>query len=520
MSLASSTFDSAPGRAKEEISGGALWFLVIVLSMANFLAFLDTTIANVLVGTIAGALATSPSNGTWVITGYAVAEAIMVPLTSWLVGRFGAVRVFVICIIGFGVFSLLCGMATSLPMLIFFRVCLGICGGPMIPISQTLLLKITPSRSVGPALTLWSMGSILAPIFGPVIGGLIGDNVYWGWAFYFKVPLSFAIAFMAWFMLRHHETEPVKSKVDFGGLGLLVLWVGALQIMLGNGQDMDWFNSDVIIVLLIVAVIGFLCFLIWEFTERQPIVDLRIFRDRTFAVSMVVVGVAFGTMFSSIVLVPMWLQGAMGYTATWAGYNSAMAGITMMVAALVTGWLSARFDLRAIIFAGLLCSAASCLMRVFYNDQITFWQLMWPQLVFGFGMVMTMVPLVEMSTANLPDKDIANGSGQFNFVRTLATAIATAAVVAQWNDNIKSSKDQLVNALHNPSWIVQTANSLGIDTRYVTYALDQVTMGQAVMQATNNTFLILGLMSLGAAMIVWIAPKPPKRDPNKIVVGH
>lgn len=515
MSVAASAHPGA-----KELHGIGLWALVIVLSMANFLAFLDTTIANVLVGTIAGSLATSPSNGTWVITGYAVAEAIMVPLTSWLIGRFGAVRTFVTCIVGFGIFSLLCGMATSLPMLIFFRVCLGICGGPMIPISQTLLLKITPSRSIGTALTIWSIGSVLAPAIGPVIGGLIGDNVYWGWAFYFKVPLSFAIAFLAWMMLKDHETDPVKDKVDFVGLGLLVVWVGALQIMLGNGQDMDWFNSDFIVVLFIIAVLGFLCFAIWEYTDGKPIVDLRIFQNRTFAVSMVVVGLAFGCMFSSIVLVPMWQQGAMGYTSTWAGYNAAMAGITMIVAAPVTGWLTARLDIRAVVFLGLLLSATSDLMRVVYNDQITFWQLMWPQLIFGFGMVMTMVPLVEMSTANLPDKDIANGSGQFNFIRTLATAIATAVVVAQWNDNIKSSKDQLVNAMHDTSWIMQTAQDFGIDKEPVRFALDQITMGQSVMQATNNTFLTLGILTLVAGALVWAAPKPPKRDPNKIVVGH
>ena len=157
-----------------------------------------------------------------------------------------------------------------------------------------------------------------------------------------------------------------------------------------------------------------------------------------------------------------------------------------------TGWLSARFDLRAVICLGLLFTATSDLMRVGYTDQITFWQLMWPQLVFGVGIVMTMVPLVEMSTANLPDKDIANGAGQFNFVRTLSTAIATAVVIAVWNDNIKSSKDQLVNAMHNPSGIVQIAHDFGIDIEFVRRALDQVTMGQSVMQATNNTFLALG----------------------------
>ncbi|MGB8602299.1 MAG: DHA2 family efflux MFS transporter permease subunit, partial [Rhizomicrobium sp.] len=281
-------------RVGRQPTGIELAAVVVVLSLANFLAILDTTIANVLVTHIAGSLATSPSNGTWVITGYAVAEAIMVPLTGWLASRFGSVRVFTICIIGFGIFSLLCGMATSLNMLIAFRVLLGVCGGPLIPISQTLLLKIVPHRHMNVALTVWSMGSVLAPVAGPVIGGLIGDNVYWGWAFYFKVPLAAALAFIAWRILMPHETKTAKDRVDFTGLGLLVLWVGALQIMLGNGQDLDWFNSSFITCLLIVTLIGFVSFVIWELTALQPIIDLRIYSNRIFSVSMIVTGAAYG----------------------------------------------------------------------------------------------------------------------------------------------------------------------------------------------------------------------------------
>lgn len=518
--MSSTASVSSVSYARREPHGLELAAVVIVLSLANFLAILDTTIANVLVSHIAGSLATSPSNGTWVITGYAVAEAIMVPLTGWLAERFGPVKVFVVCIVGFGFFSLLCGMATSLEMLISYRVLLGICGGPLIPISQTLLLRIVPIRHANVALTVWSMGSILAPIAGPVIGGIIGDNWYWGWAFYFKVPLAAGIAFLAWKILMPHETPKTIEKVDFVGLALLVLWVGSLQIMLGNGQDMDWFNSDFITSLLIVVLVGFAAFLVWELTDRKPIVDLRIFSNRAFAVSMVVIAVAFGTMFGGIVLVPLWLQSAMGYTATWAGYNSAMAGITMIIAAPITTALMTRYDLRAIVFVGLILSAVSCLMRGFYTDQITFWQLMWPQLVFGVGMVMTVVPLIEMSTSSLPAKDIANGSGQFNFVRTLSSAISTAVVVAVWNNQIKSCKDQLVGAMPPPTALTSLVQKGSMQSEQGRNMLDLLFQGQSVMQATNNTFLILGVITLAAAGCVWLAPKPPKSNPDSIPKGH
>jgi DHA2 family multidrug resistance protein len=495
--------------------------VVVVLAMANFLAILDTTIANVLVAHIAGSLATSPSNGTWVITGYAVAEAIMVPLTGWLAGRFGPVKVFTTCIIGFAVFSLFCGMATSLNMLIAFRVALGICGGPLIPLSQTLLLQTVPQRHMHTSLTVWSMGSVLAPIAGPVIGGLIGDSVYWGWAFYFKVPLALGIAFLAWRILMPHETRGMKAKVDYIGLALLVVWVGALQVMLGNGQDKDWFNSQFITILCLVAAVGFVCFVIWEWTDLKPIVDLRIFRNRAFAVSMLVIAIAFSTMFGgSIVLVPMWLQANMGYTATWAGYNAALSGITMLAAAPLTTFLMKHYDTRGVVFVGLVLTAASNLMRVGYSDQITFWQLMWPQLVFGAGMVMTVIPLIEMSTSSLDDKDIPNGSGQFNFVRTLASAISTAVVIAAWNDQIKVCKDQLVGAMQNTAGAIQVAQASGIGTDRARAVVDLVTQGQSVMQATNNTFLALGLITLVASVLVWFAPKPPKKSGSGMPMAH
>lgn len=503
-----------------EPHGAELVAVVIVLSLANFLAILDTTIANVLVSHIAGSLATSPSNGTWVITGYGVAEAIMVPLTGWLAERFGPVKVFVICIVGFGIFSLACGLATSLPMLIGFRVLLGICGGPLIPISQTLLLKIVPARHANAALTVWSMGSVLAPIAGPVIGGIIGDNWYWGWAFYFKVPLAAVIAFLAWKVLMPHETPIFKSRVDFAGLGLLVLWVGALQVMLGNGQDMDWFHSDVIVALFVTMAIGFVCFVIWEMTDRSPIVNLSIYSDRAFAVSMVVIGLSFSAMFGSIVLVPLWLQSSMGYTATWAGYNSALSGVTMIIAAPITTALMARYDLRAIVFVGLILSAISNLMRVFYSDQITFWQLAWPQLIFGAGMVMTMIPLIEMSTSTLDESHIANGSGQFNFVRTLASAISTAVVVALWNNQVTSSKSALVGVSHVPFAMLDPVQKGSVQAEQGRTMFDLIVQGQSVMQATNNTFLILGVVTLIAAGCVWFAPKPPKVQETHVPRGH
>ena len=504
---------------RPEPHGVALLAIVLILAAGNFLAVLDLTIANVLVPHIAGGLASSPSEGTWVITGYGVAEAIMVPLTGWLTERFGPVRVFVLCVAGFGAFSVLCGMATSLDMLIAFRVALGVCGGPLIPISQTLLLGIVPKRRANAALAVWSIASILAPIAGPVIGGLIGDHWSWPWAFYIKAPLAAVIALGAWRILTPYETPTAKETIDFAGLALLVVWVAALQTMLGVGQDKDWFNSQFVVALLIVTLIGLAAFVIWETTDRRPIVNLSVFANRGFTVSMAVIAVAFGATFGSIVLVPLWLQTSMGYTATSAGYNSALAGVTMIVAAPVTTALMTRVDYRAVACLGLSLSAGASLMRVGYNDQMTFWQLMWPQLVFGAGMIMSVIPLMDMSTSSLEEKDVASGAGLFNFIRTLASALSTAAIVALWNNQIRASGATLAGELR-PRALLDAAAATGMGHDKALNLLDLMVQGQSVMLATNRTFLIVGLLQLATAALVWIAPKPPKRAGGGMPLAH
>jgi MFS family permease len=321
-------------------------FAGLVLAAANFLVVLDTTIANVSVSNIAGALAVSPSQGTWVITSYAVAEAVVVPLTGWLSARFGAVKVFVAGMIGFGLFSFLCGLAPSLTLLVLFRVLQGACGGPLMPLSQTLLLRVFPKKYAAAATGLWAMTTLVAPILGPILGGTLCDNVGWASIFWINVPVAAICSWFAWRLLRKHETPLARSRVDLVGLGLLIVWVGALQVMLDLGKEHDWFASPMIAGLAIVAAIGFVAFLIWELTDANPIVDLRVFRHRGFTASVITLSVAFGAFFGINVLTPLWLQQNMGYTATWAGYVSALLGVTAVLVAPLAAGLSTKVDPR------------------------------------------------------------------------------------------------------------------------------------------------------------------------------
>src|SRR5215475_3052328 len=351
--------------ASAPLKGSMLFLAAIVLAMANFIAVLDMTIANVSVPNIAGSLGVSSSQGTWIITSYSVAEAIIVPLTGWLAARFGAVRVFYSAMALFGICSALCGVSSSLEMVVAARVLQGLAGGPLMPLSQTLLLRIFPKEKAGAATALWAMTTLIAPILGPILGGWLCDDYSWPMIFFINVPLALACAPLAARLLKRYESKLERAPIDRIGLVLLVVFVGALQLMLDLGKENDWFESTEICALAITAVIGFVAFTIWELTERHPIVDLRVFRHRGFAISVTTIALGFGAYFGANVLTPLWLQSYMGYTATWAGLATAWSGVLAVLAAPAAGMLISKTDPRRLIFFGLAWLAGVTALRAF-----------------------------------------------------------------------------------------------------------------------------------------------------------
>jgi len=310
---------SGPPSAPAPMTGGALALTAVALALGTFMQVLDGSIANVSIPTIAGDMGVSADQGTWVITSFAVANGVSVPLTGWLMMRYGVVKTFVAAVSLFTLASLLCGIAWNLPSLIVFRMLQGGVSGPMIPGSQALLISIFPSDKRGAALALWSMTTLVAPIMGPVLGGYISDNMSWQWIFLINLPVGTVCALLCWRNMKSRETATRKVPVDTTGFMLLLVWVGAFQVMLDTGKDADWFNSPAIVVLGLVALIGFTAWLIWELTERNPIVDLSLFRSRNFTVGSIVTCLSFGVFFGNSVLLPLWLQTHMNYIATWAG---------------------------------------------------------------------------------------------------------------------------------------------------------------------------------------------------------
>ena len=499
------------------LQGLMLWVGGVVLALANFVAVLNMTIANVTVPNMAGALGAGSSQGTWVITSYAVAEAITVPLTGWLSHRFGAVRVFILAVFLFGVFSLLCGLSTTLGMLLGMRVLQGMAGGPLLALSQTLLLRIFPKKQSMQAMGLWAMTTLLAPVVGPVLGGWLCDNYTWSYVFFINVPMAFLFGAIAWVLLRRYHDSPVKAPVDKIGMLLLVVWVAALQIMLDEGKDKDWFSSMEIRVLAITAVIGFAAFLIWELTEQNPIVNLRVFRHRGFSSCMFVLALAFGAFFGLNVLTPQWLQYNMGYTTTWAGMVVAWGGLLSVIFSPIAANLANRTDARILIFIGCLWLGLDTFWRAIATSDMSYWVICVPLFFMGVGMPMYYVPLTGLAMGSVNEEETASAAGLMNFVRTLSGAFATSLVTTSWQNRSIRAHAELANVVVSGSLPGQLPP--GIDPQMGREMLNNLVNGQSLMLATNGLMMVMAAIFIIAAVSIVLAPRAA-RAVDAASVGH
>lgn len=506
-----STNDKSLPKRPEPLKGTKLAIAAFLLALSNFVVVLDMTIANVSVSNISGGLAVSLSEGTYVITSYAVAEAICVPLTGWLAARFGTVRVFTICMMMFGVFSALCGFANSIGMLVVGRIFQGLMGGPLMPLSQTLLLQIFPPEKRGAALGIWAMTTLVAPVMGPVIGGYICDNWGWGYIFFINIPIAVTCGFVLMNLLRRYESVIIKNKVDFMGLALLIIWVSALQFMLDKGKDYDWFEATEIWVLLIISIIGFVCFMIWELTHDKPIVDLRVFRHRGFAASVLTISLAFAAFNCTIVLTPLWLQNYMGYTATWSGMTSGVLGVLAVFAAPFAAKFSVKYDPRMLVFCGVGWLGLVTFYRSFGLTDMTHFDVSIPMFFQGIGLPFFFVPLTALAMSSVNVEETASAAGLMNFLRTLSGAMATSVVTTAWEEKANVMRADMVDKIATPTEVaVMVGDVSPAGQTTAMYVLDQILQSQAVMMATNHIFMITAVAFAFAATAIWLAPRPTR----------
>lgn len=494
-----------PAAPLPSLQGVPLVLLTIGLSLGTFMQVLDSSIANVSLPAISGDLAVSPNQGTWVITSFAVSNAITLPLTGWLTRRFGDVRMFVISTLLFTLASWLCGLANSLPLLIAARVLQGAVAGPMVPLSQSLLLNNSPPDKKGLALALWSMTVIVAPIIGPVLGGWITDNINWPWIFYINLPVGILSAFMTWSLLgrRNSQTQPVP--IDKMGLFLLVIGVGALQVLLDKGNELDWFESSTIITLTVIAVVFLAVFVIWELTEAHPVVDLHLLKNRNFLVGTFVLTIGYMTFFGNVVILPLWLQTNMGYTATWAGLAAAPIGILPIILAPLVGKYLQRTDLRLWATFSFSVFAAASFWNSHFNTDVTFAQIALPRLMMGFGMATFFVPLTALILSEIPPQQLPSATGLSNFARLLGGSFGTSLSITLWER--RESYHHSTLASHISAFDPNAAAALGPLSSPVTdpALLDQIIHHQSVLLAANDIFWLSGCLFGSLVILIWLA---------------
>lgn len=498
------------------LRGGALAVTAVALALGTFMQVLDSTIANVSLPTIAGNLGVSSDNSTWIITAFAVANGAAVPLTGWLMGRFGVVRTFCASVALFTLASFLCGIAWNLPSLIIFRVMQGAVSGPMIPGSQALLIAIFPHERRATALSIWSMTTLVAPIMGPVLGGYISDNLHWSWIFLINVPIGLGCAVICWQSLRTRETPTRRLPIDTVGLALLILWVGCLQVMLDLGKDDDWFHSTRIVVLTAVAAAVFLFWLVWELTDAAPIVDLSLFRQRNFLVGTVALCLGYAVFFANGLILPLWLQTQLGYTATWAGLVSAPSGV---VAVLLTPFMSrasARFDARLLASMAFGFFSLSYFLRSGYTTQVGFWNLVMPLLAQGVAVSVFFVALLTITLDGIPAQRIPAASGISNFSRIVASSFAASGVTTLWDRREALHQGRLADAVTagSPAWTAARDGlaQMGIGSVQAAATITRQLVGQAYLLASDDLFRLSSWITAGLVGIVWLTrrPSPPQ----------
>jgi MFS transporter, DHA2 family, multidrug resistance protein len=496
------------------LRGAALVLLSLAIGVSSFMEILDMTIINVSIPAIAGSLGVSPSEGTWAISSYLLAAAVVQPLAGWIGKRYGEVRTFVVSNILFVIFSALCGFATTMPMLIAARILQGLVSGPMMSVAQALLLRNYPVHLRGLALGLWAMVVIIAPIVGPVLGGWVTDNYSWPWLFYINVPIGLAAAAVSWYLLRARESHCVKVPIDAVGLALLVIGVGALQYMLDNGNDHDWFASNEIIAAAVIGVVAIAFFIPWELTDRHPIVDLSLFRRRNFRIGTLTVAIAYFAFTGVNIILPLWLQTAMGYTSTWAGFAMAPIGLVALVIAPVLGRNVHRINLRAVPTVAFVILAFTCYLFASQSDQASFAQLAAPRFLMGFGLAMFFLPVNQIIMSGLPASEIAAAAGLSNFVRTFSGSIATAVSVFLWTDRSEHHYATVSQAVRpdSPAWLDYQAHlaTQGISGDAALAATAKVINTQAMTMGANDVFLVLGSLFIVLIPALWFA-KPPFR---------
>ena len=488
------------------------WLITISVMLPAIMEIIDTSVANVALPHMQGSLNAGTDEVTWVLTSYLVANAVVLPMTGWLSRVFGRKRFLMTCIVLFTLASLLCGAAPNLTALIFFRIMQGAAGGALIPISQAILMETFPPRQRGMAMAIFGIGAMFGPIVGPALGGWITDNMNWRWIFYINLPIGIiAMCMCAFFIfdpsyLRQLRKETIS--IDYWGLFLLTASMGSLQVVLDKGQQEDWFSSSFIITFSIIFIVSIIALIRVELTHEHPIINLRLFKNLSFSAGNLIMFVVGFCLYSSIVLIPLFLQTLMGYSATDAGMVMAPGGIATLITMPFVGAALARRDGRKIVLIGLLLGATSMFIMQGLNLQGSFWNYTWPRIVLGFGLAMIFVPLTTVTLATISRTEMGNATGMFNLLRNIGGSVGiamAATMLARYGQFYQTSLVAHITP-YNPTFqnhfqeLKQTLIARGLSITQADHTALGMIYGEVRRQAGalafNRIFFIIGLAFL------------------------
>jgi DHA2 family multidrug resistance protein len=492
------------------------WLVTLSVMIPTLLEILDTSIANVALGHIQGSLSAGQDEVTWVLTSYLVANAVVIPMSGWLSRVMGRKNYLMASVTVFTVASMLCGLARSLEALVFFRIVQGLGGGGLQPMSQAILLETFPPSQRGLAMAIFAMGAVLGPILGPLLGGYITDNYSWIWIFYINVPLGIVALMMCWAFIfdpPYLQRRESGEKVDFMGLALLSVGLGCLQVVLDKGQGDDWFASSHIVLMSFVAAVCLLTLVWWELRHPNPIVDLRIFRQRNFAAGNVVMFFGFFAFFGSIVLLPMFLQNLMGYTSYLAGLVLGPSGAIMLLILPVVGKLTERVDARLLLCFGLTVSGLSLVFMSRFTLQIDIGTAILGRNIQAVGIAFFFVPLSFLTMSSLSRAGMNNASALFSLLRNLGGSFGTAFVTTLLARRAQIHQHHLVEHLtpYDPTF-TQSLDALrhymGLDPIEAAGLVYRAMQQQAGYMAYVDVFHVQAMLFFGLAVFMWILRRP------------
>ena len=474
------------------------WIVTVSVMLATFMEILDTTVVNVSIPHISGSLASTVEEGTWVVTSYLVANAIVLPMSGWLANYLGRKRLLLTCVAGFTVTSLLCGLATNLPSLIFFRVLQGLTGGGLQPLAQAILLETFPQRKHGQAMAAFGIGILLAPILGPTLGGWITDNYSWRWIFYLNLPVgAFSLVMMSRFVVDPPYIRRTRSRIDMWGIGFLALGFGCLQIVLDTGERKDWFASNYIRLYATLCVIGLVGMVIRELKTRDPVVDLRALKNRSFATGVFLISMLGFVLYGSLVLLPIFLQTLLGYPAYNAGLALSPRGIGSLATTPLAGDLTGKTDPRRLIVAGLLIGAATMFSLSHLNLNAGYWDIFWPQIFQGVALSFLFIPLMAVSMSGIAKEKMGNATSIFNLMRNIGGSFGIAIMTTFISRRAQMHQTRLVENIQ-PSNLHAGQALQGLEQWFYRQGSDAVTAHRKALAA------IYGMVQRHASMLSFV----------------